>query len=189
MGNAMALRSENGAPSFYTFTTFRPGRFALLYGGLLTILSFCVVVFLFNFGIREQLWSFEAVPYGSISPSPASTIEKDSNPIQAKRTIVRVALSDSTIHSLIGSYFSTTANRWYSLTLEGNRLSLQIDGQPKIELIPVSNHSLYANEDLAIEFMATSAGRADRLDVVHQLDVIHQLEIYDRGRHFIATRQ
>jgi hypothetical protein len=176
-GESMALRSENGVPSFYTFTAFSPGRIALLYGGLLTILSFCVVVFLFNYGIREKLWSFETVSYGSISPSAASAIDNTPNPVPAKRTIARVALSDSTIHSLVGNYFSATANRWYLITREGDQLSLQIDAQEKLTLIPASDHNLYANEDLTIEFRATSGGRIDQLD------------IYDRGIHIVAARQ
>lgn len=173
----MTLQSENGTPSFYTFATFRPGRIALLYGGLLTILSFCVVVFLFNYGIREQLWSFESVPHGSISPSPASTRDDTSTPSQAQRTIVRVALSDSTIHSLVGSYFNATANRRYTIRLEGDRLNLQIDAQQKFDLIPVSDRRLYVNEDFTIEFRATPAGKTDRLD------------IDDRGIHIVAVRQ
>ena len=173
----MTLQSDNGAPSFYTFASFRPGRIALVYGGVLTILSFSVVVFLFNYGIREQLWSFETVSYGSIAPSPASAAADNANPVQAEQTIARVALSDSAIHSLIGSYFSATANRRYTITLEGDQLSLQIDAQQKFDLIPVSDHSLYANEDLAIEFRATSAGKIDRLD------------IHDRGIHIVAVRQ
>jgi hypothetical protein len=173
----MTLQSDNGEPSFYTFTAFRPGKIALLYGGLLTILSFCVVVFLFNYGIREKLWSFETVSYGSINPSPASASDSNQNPMQAQRTIKRVALSDSTIHSLVGSYFSATANHKYAITLEGDRLNLRIDAQTGMELIPVSDHSLYANQDLAIEFRAANGGK------------VYQLDIYDRGRHFVAARQ
>lgn len=179
----MTLSSENGTPSFYTFATFRPGRIALLYGGLLTIVSFCVVVFLFNYGIREKLWSFEGVSYGSISPSPASAPDNNTNPTQAKRAIVRVALSDSTIQSLIGSYFSATANRRYTIGFEGDQLSLQMDAQQKLDLIPLSDHSLYANEDLKIEFRAASGGKVDQLDIVRQLD------IYDHGIHIVAARQ
>ena len=173
----MTLQSDNGGPSFYTFATFRPGKIALLYGGVLTILSFCVVVFLFNYGIREKLWSFETVSYGSIYPSPASAVDSKQNPMQAERTIKRVALSDFAIHSLVGSYFSEKANHKYAITLEGDRLNLRIDAQTGMELIPVSDHSLYANEDLAIEFRAANAGKVDQLD------------IYDRGRHFVAVRQ
>jgi hypothetical protein len=171
----MTLQSENGTPSFYTFATFRPGRIALLYGGVLTVLSFCVVVFLFNYGIREKLWSIENVAYGSISPSPASAPDNMPNPKQAERTIVRVALSDSTIQSLIGSYYSATVNRRYTIGFEGDQLSLQIDAQKKFIVIPVSDHRLYANEALTIEFRAT--GKIDQLD------------IYDHGRHVIAARQ
>jgi len=178
----MALQSENGVPSFYTFTAFSPGRIALVYGGLLTILSFCVVVFLFNYGIREKLWGSETVPYGSISPSAASVIDNTPNPMPAKRTIVRVALSDSTIHSLVGNYFSATANRWYCITREGDQLRLQIDAQPKIDLIPVSDHGLYGG-GATIEFMATPAGKIDGIDAIHQID------IYDRGIHIVAARQ
>ncbi len=72
--------------------------------------------------------------------------------MQAERTIKRVALSDSAIHSLVGSYFSEKANHKYVITIEGDRLNLRIDAQTGMELIPVSDHSLYANEDLAIEF-------------------------------------
>ncbi len=172
----MTLQSENGAPSFYTFASFRPGRIALLYGGVLTILSFFVVVFLFNYGIREKLRSFENVSYGSISPSPASPHDNTSTPKPAERTIVSVALPDSTIRSLIGSYFSATANRKYAITFEGDQLSLQIDAQKKFDLIPVSDHALYG-EGLMIEFMATPEGKIDRL------------HIYERGRHIVAVRQ
>jgi hypothetical protein len=175
----MTLQSEDGVPSFYTFATFRLGRIALVYGGLLSVISFCVVVFLFNYGIREKLWSFQTVDYGSISPSPAEALNSTPEPITAGRTIVKVALSDSIIHSLIGSYFSAKANRRYAITLKGDQLSLQIDAQDKFDLVPVSNHSLYGNgnEEFMIEFMATTAGKIDQLD------------IYDRGRHIVASRQ
>ena len=173
----MTLQSDNGTPSFYTFASFKPGRIALVYGGVLTILSFSVVVFLFNFGIREKLWSIEGVSYGSISPSPAVAGDNTSAPRPEERTIVRVALSDATIKSLLGSYFSATANRRYAITREGDRLSLQIGNQQKFELIPVSDHRLYANEDLTIEFAATAAGK------------INQLDVYDRGIHITAIRQ
>ena len=172
----MTLQAENGAPSFYTFASFRPGRIALLYGGVLTIISFCVVVFLFNFGIREKLRSFELVSYGSITPSPASARDNTPTPMPADATIVRIGLSDSTIHSLVGSYFSATVNRKYVISLDGDQLSLQIDAQKKFDLIPVSDHALYG-DGLMIEFMATPAGKIDRLD------------IYDRGRRIVAVRQ
>jgi hypothetical protein len=173
----MTLQSENGVPSFHTFASFRPGRIALVYGGVLSIMSFSVVVFLFNFGIREKLWSIEGVTYGSISPSPAVAGDNTSAPRPAERTIMRSALSDSTIQSLIGSYFSATANRRYAIAREGDQLSLQIDAHQKVSVIPVSDHSLYVNDDLTIEFMASSAGKTDRLD------------IYDRGIHIVAARQ
>jgi hypothetical protein len=134
-------------------------------------------VFLFNYGIREKLWSFQPVDYGSISPSPAEALNSTPEPITAGRTIVKVALSDSTIHSLTGSYFSAKANRSYAITRKGDQLSLQIDAQDKFDLVPVSNHSLYGNEEFMIEFMATPAGKIDQLD------------IYDRGRHIVASRQ
>ncbi len=172
----MTLQAENGAPSFYTFASFRPGRIALLYGGVLTIISFFVVVFLFNYGIREKLRTFENVSYGSISPSPASPGDDTPNPMPAEPTIVSVALPDAIMHSLIGSYFSATANRKYAITLDGDELSLQIDAQKKFDLIPVSDHALYG-EGLMIEFMATPAGTIDRL------------HIYERGRHIVAVRQ
>ncbi len=172
----MTLQSENGAPSFHTFATFRPGRIALLYGGVLTIISFGVVVFLFNFGIREKLRSYQNVSYGAISPSPASAPDSTTNPMPAERTIASVALPDTTIHSLVGSYFSSTANRKYAITLVADQLSLQIDAQKKFELIPVSDHALYG-EGLMIEFMATPAGKIERI------------HIYDRGIHIVAVRQ
>jgi len=173
----MTLQSENGVPSFHTFASFRPGRIALVYGGLISVISFCVVVFLFNYGIREKLWSFEGVSYGTISPSLASADDNTSASRPTERTILRSALSDSTIQSLIGSYFSPTANRWYTISREGDQLSLQIGSQQKVSLIPVSDHGLYVNDDLTIEFMAASAGKIDRLD------------IYDRGIHIVAARQ
>jgi hypothetical protein len=172
----MTLQAENGAPSFYTFASFRPGRIALLYGGVLTIISFCVVVFLFNFGIREKLRSFENVSYGSISPSPASAPDNTAIPMPAAGTIVSVGLPDSIVHSLVGSYFSATANRKYAITFEGDQLSLHIDAQKKFDLIPVSDHSLYG-DGLMIEFLATPDGKIERL------------HIYDHGRHIIAVRQ
>ena len=180
----MTLQAENGAPSFYTFATFRPGRIALVYGGVLTIISFCVVVFLFNYGIREKLWSVDGISYGSISPSPAVAFDNKPQPAQAKRaTIARVSLSDSTIHSLIGSYYSATANRRYTIAHEGDQLSLQIDDQEKIRLIPVADQRLYADQTLTIEFKAVSGVKTGQLDIVHQLD------IDDHGIHIIAVRQ
>jgi hypothetical protein len=68
-------------------------------------------------------------------------------------------------------------NRKYLVTLDNGRLNLQIDGQEKVELVPVSDHSLYAGEERWIEFAATPAG------------TIEQLDIYDHARHIVARRQ
>lgn len=178
----MTLQAEDRVPSFYTFAVFRPGRIALLYGGVLTIASFCVVVFLFNFGIREQLWSFPTAEYGSISASPAEAPNQAADAMAAPRTLARVDLSDSTVHSLVGTYFSATANRRYTITLEGDELKLHvgtpgIDALQNVNLIPVSDHRLYAGEELSLEFTAASDGK------------ISQIDVYDLGRHFVAVRQ
>lgn len=173
----MTLQSENGAPSFYTFATFRPGRTALVYGGVLSILAFCAVAFVFNYGIKEKLWSFEGAPYGFISPA-ASESPKISTPTSAQADkIVRVALPDRVLRSLTGTYFSTTANRKYLVTFDGGQLSLQIDRGNRIELIPISDDTLYAGQGHLIKFAATPAGTIDQLD------------LYDNGRHIVAARQ
>jgi hypothetical protein len=56
----MTFQTENGAPSFYTFPSFHPHRNALLYGAVLSLIAFCAVTLIFNYGIREKLWSYQA---------------------------------------------------------------------------------------------------------------------------------
>jgi hypothetical protein len=175
--SAMTLHAENGAPAFYTFATFRPGRCALFYGGLLSLLAFCAVTFVFNYGIKEKLWSFEGVPYGYISPS-APTLENAPSASSASReTIVGVVLPDHILRSLTGTYFSAEANRKYLISLNNGRLSLCIDSQQLIELVPTSEDTLYAGEGHIIKFRVSATGSIDRLD------------LYDNGRHIIAHRQ
>ena len=174
----MTLQPEHGAPSFYTFATFKPARRALLYGGLSSILAFWAEVAVFNYGIHENLWTFETVRYGTGLPSPAENLTRSSSAAASHpQKIVRVALADHVLRSLAGAYYSASVNRKYLVALEDGRLSLQVDGQEKVELIPVSAHSLYAGEERWIEFTATSAGTIDQLD------------IFDHGRHIIALRQ
>ena len=47
----MTLQSEIGAPSFYTFSSFHLHKNALFYGAVLSLISFCAVTLIFNYGI------------------------------------------------------------------------------------------------------------------------------------------
>jgi hypothetical protein len=172
----MTLQPENGAPSFYTFATFRLGRTAFMYGCLLSLLAFCAVAFVFNYGIRETLWSVpERLHYGSIAPSEIQNTP--SSVAASSENIVRVALPDRILHSLTGAYFSPEANRKYVVSLQQGQLILRIDSQPLLELVPVSDDTLYAGEGHLLKFHPTAMGTVDRLD------------FYDNGRHIVALRQ
>lgn len=162
----MALQIENGTPSFYTFSTFHLHRNALLYGAALSLISFCAVTLIFNYGIREKLWSFQTAQPLSIEPSYAKPMT-NAAPARAaaEHTITRVVLPDSVLHALEGTYFSAKANRTYHISLDGRRLYLQVDQQEKRELIPVSEDTLYAGEGQLIKFTADWAGRIDRLEI------------------------
>lgn len=173
----MTLQPENGAPSFYTFTTFSPGRSALIYGGLLSFLAFCAVTFVFNYGIKEKLWSFEGAPFGFISPSGSQGRNAPSGVAPATESIVRLVLPDHVLRSLTGAYFSVEANRKYFISLQQGQLSLRIDSQQPIELVPVSDDTLVAGKGHVIKFHFSTAGSIDRLD------------LYDSGRYIIAQRQ
>ena len=173
----MTLQPENGAPSFYTFPTFRPARNALLYGGLLSIFAFCAVTFIFNYGIKEKLWSYETAQPGLVSPDSVESVRSSASVAISAATLRRIALSDQVLHSLEGTYFSEAVNRTYYVTLSSRRLYLQIDQQEKIELTPVANDTLYAGEGHVIKFAPGAAGTVEHLDV------------YDNGIHIVAVRQ
>ncbi|MGE5321278.1 MAG: hypothetical protein ACM3SW_00340 [Actinomycetota bacterium] len=173
----MTLQPQNGAPSFYTFANFHPGRNALLYGAALSVISFCAVALIFNYGIREKLWSFQTAQPLSIEPSYATPMNSAAHASSAApETITRVWLADSVLHSLEGVYFSAEVNRTYLIAVDGRRIYLQIDHQEPIELIPVSEDTLYAGEGHLIKFRADGAGQVDRL------------EIYNNGQHIVARR-
>lgn len=173
----MTLQIESGAPSFYTFSTFHLHKNALRYGAALSLISFCAVTLIFNYGIREKLWTFQTVQPLSIEPSYANpTADATPASAAAERTIMRVSLPGSVLHSLEGVYFSVQVSRTYRISLDGQRIYLQVDQQQKIELIPISDDTLYAGETRLIKFAPTSAGGIDRLD------------IYDGSFHALAKR-
>lgn len=175
----MTLQAENGTPSFYTFSNFHLHKNALLYGAALSLISFCAVTLIFNYGIREQLWSFQTAQPLSIEPSYAQPVNNAALAGgAAPETITRVWLADSALHSLEGVYFSAKVNRTYLITVDRRRqIYLKIDHQELIELIPVSEDTLYAGEGHLIKFKADQAGRIDHL------------EIYNNGQHIIARRR
>ena len=174
----MTLQTESGAPSFYTFPSFHPRRNALLYGAVLSLVAFCAVTLMFNYGIREKLWSFQTTPPPAIEPAYAKpTAEPAPASVRAEHTITRVSLPESVLQSLEGVYFSAKVSRTYRISLGGRRIYLQVDQQEKIELIPISDDTLYAGETRLIKFAPASAGSIDRLD------------IYDGGLHAVARRE
>lgn len=173
----MTLQAENGAPSFYTFATFRLGRTALIYGALISLLAFCAVTFVFSYGIRQKLWSIEGISYGSISPAFSENQDASSSAVEQTEKIMRIALPDRILRSLTGTYVSAEANRKYIVWLQQGQLILRIDSQPLLELVPVSDDTLYAGEGHLIKFHLTAMGNIDRLD------------LYDNGRHIVALRQ
>ena len=172
----MTLQSENGAPSFYTVPTFRPAGAALLYGLLLSIVAFCVVTLVFNYGIRETLWSYATPESNSLFPTTSDSSSNSFSQTSTK-TITRISLPNSVLQSLQGTYFSEQVNRTYDLTLDGDTIYLQIDRQQKLELVPVSQDTLYVSEGHIVKFHPTAIGNIDRLD------------LYDNGRHIVAHRQ
>ena len=172
----MTLQSENGAPSFYTDPTFRPAGTALLYGLLLSIVAFCLVILVFNYGIRETLWSYATPDSNSLFPTTSDN-SSNSFPQTSTETITRISLPNSVLQSLQGTYFSEQVNRTYDLTLDGDTIYLQIDRQQKLELVPVSQDTLYVSEGHIVKFHPTAIGNIDRLD------------LYDNGRHIVALRQ
>jgi hypothetical protein len=172
----MTLEPENGAPSFYTVPAFRPAGNALLSGLLLSVAAFCVVVLIFNYGIRETLWSY-ATPESKSDFTAFSDAGSTSLPQTSTETITRISLPNSVIQSLEGTYFSEQLNRTYDITLAGRNIYMQIDHQQKLELIPVSEDTLYGGEAFILKFSRNLAGDVDHLD------------IYRNGQHFIAQRQ
>lgn len=127
----MTLQSENGAPSFYTVPSFRPAGNALLSGLLLSIAGFCLVVLVFNYGIRETLWSY-ATPESNSELTATSNASSESFPQTSTETITRISLPHSVLQSLQGTYFSEQVNRTYEITLDGQNIYLQIDRQQKL---------------------------------------------------------
>ena len=172
----MTLQPENGAPSFYTVPAFRPAGNALLYGLLLSLASFCVITLIFNYGITETLWSYET-PTSNSGITDSLDQSSTNSPQIAIDKIVRVSLPDSILDSLTGAYFSQEQNRSYVITVDDHKIWLQIDRQPKLELVPVSADTLFAGEGFLVKFSANQSGQVDHLDV------------YSNGRHFIAERQ
>ena len=174
----MTLQPENGAPSFYTFSNFQLHKNALLYGAVLSLLSFCAVILIFNYGIREKLWSFQTAQPLSIEPSYAQpTANAAPARAAAPETITRVSLPDSVLHSLAGAYFSEQVNRTYHISLDGNRIYLEVDQQEKRELIPIANDTLYAGDGQLIKFSLSRSGTIDQLD------------FYNDGQHTISRRR
>jgi len=169
----MTLQTENGAPSFYTFPSFHPRRNALLYGAVLSLLAFCAITLVFNYGIREKLWSYTSAD----STSYAEPVSNSRSEAETQATITRITLSSAVLRSLEGDYFSAETNRTYVISVSGQQIYLQIDHQAKIELIPVSEDTLYAGEGHLIKFTANSAGQIDHID------------LYDNGQHMIARRR
>lgn len=172
----MTLQPENGAPSFYTVPAFRPTGNALLSGLLLSIAGFCLVTLIFNYGIRETLWSY-ATPESTSDLTASSDASSMTVRQASTETITRISLPNSVLQSLQGTYFSEQVNRTYDITLDGRNIYLQIDRQQKLELVPVSEDTLYAGEGHLIKFHLTAMGNIDRLD------------LYDNGRHIVALRQ
>lgn len=170
----MTFQTGNGAPSFYTFPTFHPHRNALLYGAVLSLIAFCVVTLIFNYGIQEKLWSYQAAEPDLASSATSGVMSSSSS---AEMTIRRIALPDTVVHSLVGVYFSAEVNRTYAITLDERQIYLQIDQQQKIELIPVSDDTLYISEGHLLKFAPGVAGAVERLN------------IYDNGTHVTAIRQ
>jgi hypothetical protein len=172
----MTFQTGNGAPSFYTFPSFHPRRNALLYGAVLSVIAFCAVTLIFNYGIREKLWIYDSAGLNLGASVPSESVSGSFSQTDVPGTIRAITLSDSALHFLEGTYFSVEVSRTYSITLDKRHIYWQIGGEEKIELVPISDDTLYADEGHLIKF-ATSAGRVDHLD------------IYDNGRHIVASRE
>jgi hypothetical protein len=172
----MTLQPENGVPSFYTVPRFRPGGNALLSGLLLSVAAFGLVAFIFNYGINETLWSY-ATPESNSEFTASSNASSMSVPQSSTETITRIPLPQAMLQSLQGTYFSEQVNRTYDITLDGHNIYLQIDRQQKLELVPVSEDTLYAGEGFILKFSPNLAGDVDHLD------------IYRNGQHIVALRQ
>jgi hypothetical protein len=172
----MTLQPENGVPSFYTVPRFRPGGNALLAGLLLSVAAFGLVAFIFNYGINETLWSY-ATPESNSEFTASSNASSMSVPQSNTETITRIPLPQAMLQSLQGTYFSEQVNRTYDITLDGHNIYLQIDRQQKLELVPVSEDTLYAGEGFILKFRPNLAGDVDHLD------------IYRNGQHIVALRQ
>lgn len=173
----MTLQTENGAPSFYTFPSFHPRRNALLYGAVLSFIAFCLVTLIFNYGIREKLWSYDSAAFDSSASPSSESVSSSFSQTTVQPTIRAVILPDSVLHSLEGTYFSAEVNRTYSITVDKRHIYWQIGDEQKGELVPLSDDTLYAGEGHLIKFAADSAGRVDHLD------------IYDNGEHVVASRK
>jgi hypothetical protein len=171
---AMTLQTESGAPSFYTFPSFHPRRNALMYGAVLSLIAFCAVTLIFNYGIREKLWSYQAAE-ADLAYSATSGVTSSSSST-AEMTIRRISLPDGVLHSLVGVYVSAEVNRTYLITVDGPQIYLQVDQQEKTELIPVSDDTLYVSEGHLIKFAPDSAA-------------VTRLDLYDNGDHILAIRQ
>jgi hypothetical protein len=130
----------------------------------------------FDYGIRETLWSY-ATPESNSDLTAFSKATSTSSAQTGTERITRISLPGSVLQSLKGTYFSEQVNRTYDITLKGRNIYLQIDRQQKLELVPVSEDTLYAGEGHLIKFHLTSMGDIDRLD------------LYDHGRHIVALRQ
>ena len=172
----MTLQPENGAPSFYTVPAFRPAGNALLSGLLLSIAGFCLVVLIFNYGIRETLWSY-ATPESNSDVTAFSEAASTSSAQASTERITRISFPNSIFQSLQGTYFSKQVNRTYEITLDGDEIYLQIDRQQKLELVPVAQDTLYAGEGFIVKFSPDVVGQVDHLD------------IYNNGQHIVALRK
>ncbi|HYX52502.1 MAG TPA: hypothetical protein VE783_03570 [Candidatus Limnocylindrales bacterium] len=157
----MAPQTPNATPSFYTFPSFNPGRRQLIYGTLLSLVTFVGIAFVFNFATSETLHTaFDNVSYGRIDPSPIF-VENSDTP--ANETVVPLSLPMEVLRALAGSYRDTSGET-ITLVLHDRELNFQ-SATITSPLVPVSDHKLLFRNGAErwIEFSAP-AGSIERLD-------------------------
>ncbi len=159
----MTLHTPNGAPDFYTFAPFHPGKRALTYGVLLSIVIFVAMAFAFNFGTTETLHSaFDNATYGMVDPSAISVQNSDS---PAYQTVVPVTLPLEVLQALAGTYKEASSGATVILSLKGRELTFHGVGL-YAPLVPVSDHKLLFRDGAErwIQFSGLEQGRVESLD-------------------------
>jgi hypothetical protein len=122
---------------------------------------------------------------GRATTSSAASISPESAQPTA-RIPSRTNVNRASLQSYVGPYVTAfPSNLAISITAEGGRLMMKIDGQPKRELVQVSETKFVARgmENCWIEFSADAANPED------DRTIGSQFQLFQNGQEFIARRK